>query len=567
MEYLQNDLQQTYSLKLPQIYDPRPRDVCAVIVDGSWHRCQLITVPEKGYTAVRLVDQGRKKVVSIKAMRMLDERHARLPCLVTLCKLSVLQSIPDPSDTKYHQKIAKRFKAICKMGINLQIYVKNVLGTFCEVYLYANHMKNGLSVHAYMLHENYAVFNIDLLQKEYYGKDRDLTNEPINEKTQPRDRNFESPTKLLSAPKTMVQLVHIESPAEIYICPLKINSKYRRLHFNIQKLMETNYVGNKATDNWTVGDQCLVYVKLSDLDMPSWYRARLISFEDPDHAVIFLREAAITMSILISNLIPLVGQLANIPDRSVRCHLNGLSGCENWSSTQDLIDICAKFKKMAVSTDDRTANGSVSVMLWGVRSIYNDSSYNKLSDEWILINSCVMEKCVIRMTQKFLAQSNSLEGSTYTIDYDRDWELPMATNQLSSVFVLDEDDELEAFLFKTEGFLYNFELELAEVTQWLPAVPHTRSIFTVKPTYVNYKGVINAQTMFNQVVARKMKHLIQQRVLCMEFEAVVFNWEENQPCLARYHADNHFYRSTVLRVNKDNCTCVVSLSVGLFWWV
>lgn len=541
--------------------------MCAIINDNVWYRGKIIDVTVENETAiVKLIDFGQNVAVNFANIRMLDEQHAMVAHKVTQCKLIELNSMRIMDNAN----IIERFQEICRNSRQHQIAIKEVKQNFCEVYLYINQLQDSVTRTgtALILSDQYAIFYIDEFHNVQY--ENNGNNVETNSFNWTNNKELEL-TEFRSESMTFVDIVHINSTAELYICPVEQTQKYRKLHFKLQNVIRNIRSTSplRKARFWHAGDKCIVYTNTSassyrnQSDMPRtelnmWYRAKIVSIKTFQHVELHLLDIGATIIASMAELIPMNSVLAEIPPRVVRCHLAGISDWTTPFTTNLLLRLCKRFPRFAI-THNNCYNDSLAIMLRGIKYSYENAGLRKIISQWYNINSNVMIGALIDFTDEFI-DNRKEDGDHVNVSTEGepdDWD----ENNLTVGLIYGEyfdGENFDDFHAQPDEMVYRYDGAINDVHEWLPAIRNILTIFTATPTHVDSKCIIYAQHSYNRYVARRMKTVLQQRVALMSADDVILEWQKNQPCLAKFHADDHFYRAIVKKVNKDNFTCTVS---------
>lgn len=545
------------------IHHPYPNDICMAAHEGVWYRAQVVDagMPTGHMVKVHLLDIGKKVHVHPQSLCMMLVEHAHVPLYLRQCKVSVFASNRECQTPAMVEQCSEYFGNLCKHAHQQQIIVKTVHRSFCVVYLMLNKFTGHLKLRAFMLIDNYAVFHVGSLQQQYlkqkFGRQIALK------------KSDKIPTSDLAS-LTLVNVVHVTSTGEFYICPLSMKSRYRALHFAIQHRMQniTNSAVLWRFNDWSPGDRCFCYTK-SQSDDPAelsmWYRASVVHVAI-DWVTVRLWDIGCALNMTHNDLMPLQTEedvtAFNVPERVVRCNLLGANEWQSQDTSLDFRNMCHGYTTFAVHSG-APINGSLPVVLYGIRFSYTFSGTRKIISDKLNINLVIMSKAVVRLINGIV---DDLKGKTVsfgvsavddTVD-DYDWDdatlsrLPQVQHPIDG-----GDDDLEhSHYYRMLGEeIYNFHLPLDSVDKWLPAVNNTQLISAVIPTNVDARGTINVHSQYNRYVTKRIQMAIEQRVHgnC----ELMLQWRPGQVCLAKFHADNRFYRGVVQRVDRQKFRCVV----------
>lgn len=200
------------------------------------------------------------------------------------------------------------------------------------------------------------------------------------------------PVKVLK--RTPVKVVHVVDPGEFYIQIASLTTGIAKFHNQLQQAQNEDQsntssfsLGSQSTNNWFVGNHCLVHTKYkSDLTKHAhatqssspneWYRAIIISINadfEADLYTVFLRDIGATISdITCAQLRVIDHQWDCVTNAVHRCHLacvEPTGGITAWShSAIDCFNhTVSSFESLSATLQGKRMPGSNSlpIVLWG----------------------------------------------------------------------------------------------------------------------------------------------------------------------------------------------------------
>lgn len=136
-------------------------------------------------------------------------------------------------------------------------------------------------------------------------------------------KEFNPSVKKIEDPfKVRVEILRVVSPDEIFVADPENEETYKKLVASMQRFYG-RYEQYSNDGEWKVDDQCAVY-SASD---KSFCRAKILGFNNPEEARVFLYDLTYTENIPVSELQPLKNNFWNTPIHAFKVKLAGVRPC------------------------------------------------------------------------------------------------------------------------------------------------------------------------------------------------------------------------------------------------
>lgn len=529
-ETFQYNLTAEYAKKSFQnIYIPQKGILCCAKINEKWFRAEIKSTKENETCKIFLIDVGSTNTVHWSCLKMINANVACVGKFIVQCSLIGTESAKPASN--YTTKCLNEFNQICHSSKMKEeqfcIFVNSIQSNCCQVYLY----KTTNSMHTCI--NNAIIKEQSDTEKEYESSEMD---------------SYINPDTLYSE-KEKVCLMHIESLDEFYVCLKKTEKDLHKFQTGIQ-----NWVYNSCKDNndctmhlkWSPNDNCLVEKKF-------WFRGIIIDCISNRTFTVFLRDVGETIIVDITKLKPIDPKLCNVRNNIIKCKLVGIKPCVGKLQANEAFSNCAKsFDQIAISIHGKPEKSIISVILWGINVCSHALTRDRA--EWSNINLMLVDSSVTEKDENFAAIDIGIKEINDTnFLNDLEYSLDILNIEIENDFYEYECAENE------NNQMYDVNMNLCKVIDWLPSEPIYQNEITCTVTYVSNKCVIYALDMYRKSIANKMETIINRKIA--KSESILLDaseWKKGQPCFARFQNDKLYYRATISRVYLSQGYCVVS---------
>lgn len=603
-----NKFYQEYDNSNNFIYVPLVNMVCAVKFNDLWYRGVIRELQSNGHCLVFFVDYGYSEPINWRNLQFLDDKFLHVAEGVFCC--SIMDVVPlQGNNYEWSCHAIEEFKEITTNN-SLQIIIENFNknSKIHDVTLYAMNNKESeknLCLNEFLVDSNYGQYAgaVDYSKtltdnthknraavKDTASITDDLKDILIPEKVIATKR----PSQLSQSSKikrSKVKVTSVFSPSEFYVTLLKHEEVMSQTHNAIQNIIRLNGIQEPDTP-WMVNDICFILTKLSNMSTVSaeWYRGRIIEIIPDTEYKIFLCDIGIKISVneskIKSHLSKMNEDYSRIHDGAIRCHLACLvptGGLTKWplGSIEYFAEIIEsrprdEFWATLYRETVPTCPNSMSIILWTITLDDNIDPLAPSVTNWTNINEMLAYSGRLHLTEKFNIVTNVPKSIDMEIQSEN---LKIFLNELNSKTLIDSsvidcgetttnnDNELGGggVLCDLNQLRLAEKLEMVEETmtrinKWIPAIPIDRTLFTAKPTFISNNG-----TIFLHATDQEMKLDEMNDILNKTYEKTQprreTEWRQGQPCIARYHLDNRFYRA-VFKTKNGNTAKVQFIDFG-----
>ncbi|KAL1399532.1 hypothetical protein pipiens_008146, partial [Culex pipiens pipiens] len=351
-----------------------------------------------------------------------------------------------------------------------------------------------------------------------------------------------------------VSILRLVDPGEFYVTLQQHANGIERMQEEIQNVMEDKEPGDKT--DWKKGEYCLVFPTVVSKRPDEnghiaceYYRAQVIDDLDDSTFTVFLIDKAITMNIHYSNMAVIAPTLRQIHPAAIRCFLacvGPIGNQQTWSSS--VIDAfkvtCGKFKRFSISLHGPSVHGALPVILWGM----TEEKVKALSPQMYLytnINNRLGQYGYVHLKEKFkpLAEAASIEEELQRYHQSFDKFLEELDVDMKEEKPDPQQQEDDSLTHSCGTYQDDITDEHTPIDRWLPAKPIDKTIFVGKPSYVDNNGVIYLHDMEQEPVLNALRKVINAKFA--DSSATDKFYSDNEPCMAKFHQDNKFYRAIV----------------------
>uniref|UniRef100_A0A1B0CCE0 Tudor domain-containing protein n=1 Tax=Lutzomyia longipalpis TaxID=7200 RepID=A0A1B0CCE0_LUTLO len=538
-----------------RIYSPENKMPVAINHNGHWHRGEVTSVKGPLQVEVRLVDVGTVITVHLRSLRTLHSDFMKLSKGVIACSLAHVAPC-EQNDYQWPREALETFCALTNSD-NLELFVHSThtskRNTF-NVTLYSVRKDKNISINAQLVQLEFATSTgTESVQVEFYKDIEELTDDdPVNatkisipSTSKDTKRSFRINSKILN----------IINPGEFYVIFKHNMTLVDQVQRRIQNLMAKSEAPLLPQD-WQIDDMCCVRVELPDDPVCEWRRAIVKDIDESSGMYdVFLVDAGVQVRVKKELTAPVPSEkLKATFFAAFLCHLSHIAptaGSKVWPSSaiDKFKSYCnsKKFEGYAVTMVGRSVNNSIPVVLWG--RMEEDDPLQPTIVRWKNINESLVKRGYAHLTEKFPA----------TFDNEiAEMELQLKNHEFQQfIESLNKSSLMETAVIDVDSWESKLTSEITAVLEWKPAEPWKESIFLGVATYVDNNGIIHMYNVKNRNLLDKMR-VIADEVLRETLPSPVEQfWAKNQPCMAKYQAEEKFFRGVVRRVDKENGQCLV----------
>uniref|UniRef100_A0A182RTK1 Tudor domain-containing protein n=1 Tax=Anopheles funestus TaxID=62324 RepID=A0A182RTK1_ANOFN len=440
------------------------------------------------------------------------------------------------------------------------------------------------------------------------------------DKAAPAATEAAEPSNKVIDPRVPVDLLRVISPDEIYVRLSSRKGDLDGLQQAIQQHMDETLDGddggiedtssgqNSSKSDWSPGDMCLVFTSPSSGHTTEWYRARITEVQEEGELYeAFLIDRALTLQVHRTNVARMVPRIAQLQPGAVRCQLaciEPLKGSDGWQkvTVDGLHNIIDSYEKHAISLDANRANSkdneptnahqSLSVVLWGVR-VLPQQALAPQKTEYRNINQMLVVRGLAHSSGRFrtlatvgndaLEELQSVEEAVEKMTRGEYKKLKDFFRAIAAVsaetegFGAREDgNETAKVVLNGKEMPARVEIDgpcatvltlvkdaVDSITDWPVSIPIEKTVFVGMPTHIGNDGTVFLIDLCQQPVLNSMRDTIQEYVAKNGLlSATTVTYKPGEPCLARYHLDEMFYRATVVAVIERNKYRVLFVDYG-----
>ncbi|XP_053659288.1 uncharacterized protein LOC128708339 [Anopheles marshallii] len=426
----------------------------------------------------------------------------------------------------------------------------------------------------------------------------------------------ESPKKVID-PRVPVDVLRVISPIEIYVRLSSRKADLDGLHQTIQHHMEEALDGDvDSTDNcstgksgWATGDMCLVFTSPFKPNNTEWYRARITEVQEEGELYeAFLIDLALTVQVHQTNVARMVPRIVQLQPGAVRCQLaciEPLRGTSGWQkvTVDELNTIIDSYDKHAISLDAKRPKSeesaapnpkeSLSVVLWGVR-VLERQALAPQKTEYRNINQLLVVRGLAHSSGRFRMFATKGEGALEELqsveeaiekmmrcEYEKLQqffrEIAAVSAEAEGFGAQEDDNEKAQGALNGEGAQARVEIDSAcaimlslvddtgePITDWPMGDQIEKTVFVGTPTHIGNDGTVFLYDMCQEPVLHRIRNTIREYIekRSLSSPATPEAFKPGEPCLAKYHLDEMFYRGTVVAVIKRNKYRVLFIDYG-----
>ncbi|XP_050079866.1 uncharacterized protein LOC126567692 [Anopheles maculipalpis] len=418
-------------------------------------------------------------------------------------------------------------------------------------------------------------------------------------------------------PRVPVDVLRVVSPSEIYVRLSSRKGALDGLHQTIQQHMDEALDGgeggeeNDSPTGWQIGNMCLVFTSPSDGALIEWYRARIMKVHEENELYeAFLIDLALNVQVHRTNVSRMVPRIAQLQPGAIRCQLACIEPVKNsdgWSrvAVDALIGIIHSYETHAISLDVKCpkptaddkppeAKQSLSVVLWGLRvsvrqalapqkteyrninqllvvrgmahlcgtfrvfATKGDAAREELQSIEKAVEKIIL--CEYEKLQQFFrtiaADSAETEGFGARENGNQTAKVVPTTNGLNTETARVEIDNACASILS----LARDNVET--ITDWPEGDPIEKTVFVGMPTHIGNDGTIFLYDMCREPVLNHIRDKINEHLRNADVPDKPAIFQLGEPCLAKYHLDEMYYRASIVSVIKRNTYRVLFVDYG-----
>lgn len=549
---LHKEIQEFYETPCAEkVYYPHLQMTCCVWINQNWYRARIEAHLPKCVVKVFLVDVGQYVDIEWGYLRALKHQFNKLSEGVVECCLAHIA--PKGYANEWDDDAIAELKRLCKH--KLRVGVLGIRNRSVNIELYIVKKTVNYQINAYLAtHELVEwIGEGELIVERRNDVDAELTNESLAIATianQPASKEF----------RQLVKILNVVSPSEFYVTLIKYEGAIKRIHADIQNLMKSPAPENDI-QQWRTGDHCLVFGKLSTDLNKCWYRGQIQSVRSPESNedsftfCTYLRDHGQTVIAKTSELALITPSLREVDDGAKKCRMANLRPTStDWAKAA--IDefkyiIREKFDTFSISIHGEVTGQSVPIYLWGREKAVKEDALGLTGLVWTNINEEFARKGFADCTETFktIVDCNHEDMmNAEMIDLNKWFDKQHCSSDCQAPakqkhILCDEDD----FILDAELDPDHPSFRIGKVTEWKPAKPISKYSFNGIATYVDNNVVIYLHEQSRESFLEQIMYTIKKRVDQTEYDPS-YKYKVNEPCMAKFHLDENFYRAVVKQI-------------------
>ncbi|XP_065077075.1 tudor domain-containing protein 6-like [Ochlerotatus camptorhynchus] len=506
-----------------------------------WKRGRIVKVGE-GKCEVYSVDTGHRLTIGWENIREISGPFSSPPAFAVCCKLMHIEPFKQHM-CRWTAEAIEYFNGIARTLSVFQVIVGGLVADCYDVVLHIVKRRYDVCVNGLMVKNGFAVST----GEESSTVER-VKEVPTEDGAQANTSKASKVEKKVT--RAQVEVLRVVSPSEFYVSLLKNASGIARMQDDIQNKMDDKMDDGDDKTTWQRGEMCLVFPTTAtgqgrDTIGCEWYRGRVIEVVDDSNYTVFLIDKAHTMNSHYSNMSTIPPLLKEFHPVAIRCFLAcvGPSGLqETWTpSVIDAFRVAIdKFKFYSISVHGRCVNDSVPVILWGMTM----ERVKALSPQLYIytnINSKLVKYGYAHLKEKFPPLSEA-----FSVEEELERHYKAFDKLLDDLDVEMEEQKRNACDSESsDEYQVDISGESTPIDHWLPANPIEKNIFVAMPTYVDNNGVIYLHDVDKDLKLTAIKKAINAKFNGSQHVPGDKDYAIGQPCLAKFHVDDQFYRAVV----------------------
>ncbi|XP_055907839.1 uncharacterized protein LOC129942792 [Eupeodes corollae] len=553
---LENEMELDYT-------DPSQRQIifyaqlhmcCALFFEEKWYRGCVEEINGPNNIRIRLVDDGRTITTNWRELYVLKERFLVHRELSIECSLADIQPLQEKNYEWTDNAIAEFVRMTSNPNIQMTISSSNQF----RYQVILNVVKKHLDI-------NVGAMLVKFKQAVSTG---DCSVIAENVRTSPIDKLLISDTELKPIPppaiktlkRTPIQVIHINNPGDFYIYMVEHIPGILKFQEQLQIAQEERLENETISEdiNWKVDDHCLLYASVNEGASDQWFRGIIKNIDENEPEApysVFLRDKGVVLrDIQGRQLSPIEDVYKRVSNAAILCHLacvHPTGGMKTWSHSaiDEFRHNISHFESIGGTTQGSAKNFSIPVVLWGMLTETNDA-LGPCTPKYTNINKMLVSAGLAHLVEKIditrqmdqFVQDEIQQGQQTLQDWYKNFKKTLDDLPVCS------DDFEEPELNKSN--ISNYEIgDLIEnnkvVTEWLPAEPIEKTVFTAYPTYVDYDACVYLHDAEKHHLINGMKKKINEELDLGPGKVTDDKWAPGQPCLARYHLDGCLYRAVI----------------------
>lgn len=573
---LSQELASAYSLKNQKnaIHCPFEGMVCVVNVDdydevagGGWRRARVRKLSTGQKVMLQLIDTGEPLVAHVSSLKKIHSQFTTLNALAVECQLNGVT----PLNKKWSDNSLKLLYNFARTKLQMRVIQYNRYSL--SVILYGMSENNEfLCINQEMVRKRFAITmgitDFNLPEECIYTNDI-----PVNKKRKEHKQNAitilsRHNNKKLIEPvsneveakdkgpiKLEVIILSCQSPSLIYVALKDQQKKMKEIYAELQEYY------SKETDtksDWKVDDKCCAICTESK----TWRRARVTEVKD-DKANLMFVDFAITEEVALSDLRVLATQFESERDAALKCYLSGImpGAGDNWPllTIQHLKDRLKQYSRFFITKKGTVKDNSLPIELW-VYHITQGSALEPNKAEWRCLNNDIINNG-LGIPDRTNDPPKLNEGDDDSLSFldltgsVNDWILHENMLNDSSIEFRDEQESPTAV---DGGIPDNINIiidqngsENVDISKWLPPEPFKSSKCCAFVTHVDSAGVLYVHEEAQKSTLQLIRGALEKHLPKGYTEPI-----PGALCLAKFYADNQWYRGVVLTVRPMDVTVV-----------
>nr|XP_029715794.1 RING finger protein 17-like isoform X2 [Aedes albopictus] len=555
---MQTELTEYCTKEARVAYSPHVGMVCAFAEKDRddllvWKRGRVVKVGE-GNCELYSVDTGHRLTICWQDIRELSKPLCAPFEFAVRCKLMHIQPFKQHK-YRWTDEAVQSFNRIAVSSSVFQVIIGEQQDDCYDVALYILKHHSDTCVNALMVKNGFAVSTGS--ESSVVERPKEVEEVPFN--VTPGNvsvgaaSNSKSSTSEKRQARVRVDILRVVTPNEFYVSLVKNTSGIARMQEEIQNKMDEKMDDGDDKTSWQQGEICLVFPTPSkgrgnEAIGCEWYRARVLEVVDDSNYTVFLIDKAYTMNSHYSNMSTIPTELKEVHPAAIRCFLAciGPTGQQNvWSSSVvDAFKVAIeKFKCYSISLHGRSVNDSLPVILWGM-TMESTKALSPQMYTYTNINNKLVLYGYAHLKEKFQPLSSALSVEEELARHYKAFDK----------FIEDLDVEMRdpveeaSYSGSSDAYHYDITDEVTPIDHWLPAKPVDKTIFVGVPTYVDNNAVIYLHDMDKERTLDTIKNVINAKFGNSQPLPSDTFYAPGDPCMAKYHLDDLFYRAIVRKM-------------------
>lgn len=561
---MQTELAEYCAKEARVAYSPHVGMVCAFAEKDRdellvWQRGRVVKVGE-GNCELFSVDTGHRLTICWQDIREIPKQFIAPLEYAVLCKLMHITPFKQHK-YRWTEEAIQSFNRIAASSSIFQLIVGEKQDDCYDVALYILKRFSDTCVNALMVKNGFAVTTGP--ESAVVERAKEVEEIPFSvsrgNTSTGAGSNSKSSTSEKRQTRARVEVLRVVNPSEFYVSLVKNNCGIARMQEEIQNKMDEKMDDGDDKTNWKQGEMCLVFPTTakgrgSDAISCEWYRAKVLETIDDSNYTVILIDKAFIMNTHYSNMSTIPKELKEVHPAAIRCFLACISPTGHqttWSSSVvDAFKVSIeKFKCFSISLHSQSVNDSLPVILWGM-TMEATKALSPQMYSYTNINSKLVLYGYAHLKEKFPPLSAALSVEEELARHYKAFDKFIEDLDVEMVDPSDEPNYSES----SDAYNYDITDKATPIEHWLPAKPIDKTIFVGVPTYVDNNAVIYLHDVDKERTLNTMKKVINDKFADSQPLPSDTFYSPSDPCLAKFHLDDQFYRAIVRKmISASRC--------------